>query len=143
MPTDTLLLVYAMLSAYCLAGCLMEHFAVFSGWSAVGSGQVSTVQRIQGHGSGIVYVLPKLALTVLLIVLLVATPSGVPGWPLWASLVALSLSWISSATVQIPTQLHIRRTADRQAILRLRRTDWIRVLTMAAHVTFAAIAVSA
>ena len=143
MPTDTPLLVYAMLSAYCLAGCLMEHFAVFSGWPAVGSGQLSTVQRIQGHGSGIVYVLPKLALTVLPIVLLAATPAGVPAWSLWASLIALTISWLSSAIIQIPLQLHIRRTADPQAVKRLQRTDWIRVLAMVAHVTFATIAVAA
>jgi hypothetical protein len=31
LSTETWLLVYGMLSAYCLAGCLMEHFAVFSG----------------------------------------------------------------------------------------------------------------
>jgi hypothetical protein len=140
---STWLLIYAMLSAYCLAGCLMEHFAVFSGWTAVGSAEFSTVQRNQGHGSGIVFVVPKLVLTVVVIILLVTAPAGVPVWLWWASAAALAVSWFSSAVIQIPIQLHIRRTADRQAMRRLQNTDWIRLLAMVAHVTFATLAVTA
>ena len=68
-----------MLSAY----CLMEHFAVFSGWRLVGAGEFKAVQTTQGHGSGIVYVVPKTLLTALVVVLLVRAPDGLPAWPLW------------------------------------------------------------
>ena len=98
MSTDTWLLVYGMLSAYCLAGCLMEHFAVFSGWSAIGSEQFRTVQTAQGHGSGIVYVIPKFALTAVMIVLLVVSPEGIPSWPLWGGLAALAIGWAISSS---------------------------------------------
>ena len=136
---STWLLIYGMLSAYCLAGCLMEHFAVFAGWPAVGSGEFRSVQTAQGHGSGIVYVVPKVALTVLVIVLLVVRPDGVPWWPLGAGLAALTASWISFVVIQLPLQLHIRRTAERRAIVRLLHSDWIRVTAMAAHFGFAVV----
>lgn len=134
--------VYGMLAAYCLAGCLMEHFAVFAGWGAVGSEQVRSVQTTQGHGSAIVYVVPKAALTALVVVLLVTAPDGILRWPLWAGLAALAASWTSFVLIQLPLQLRIRQTADRQAIRRLLHSDWIRVVAMAAHFGFAVIAVS-
>lgn len=68
----------------------------------------------------------------MVITLLAGTPS-IPAWPLWGSLVALATSWVSFFVIQLPIQLHIRRTADQDAISRLRRTDWIRVLAMIVH----------
>ena len=136
------LLIYGMVSAYCLAGCLMEHFAVFSGWPVVGSREFRAVQTAQGHGSGIVYVVPKVALTVLVIVLLVVAPDGVPGWPLRAGLAALTASWISFVLIQLPIQLHIRQTAEPRAIRRLLHSDWIRVAAMVAHFGFAVVALA-
>jgi hypothetical protein len=138
-----MVVAYGMLSAYCLAGCLMEHFAVFSGWGAVGSGQVRAVQTTQGHGSAIVYVVPKTALTILVAVLLVTTPDDLLRWPLAAGLAALTASWISFVLIQLPLQLRIRRTADHQAIRRLLHSDWIRVIAMTAHFGFAVVAISA
>ncbi|MEV4054801.1 hypothetical protein AB0J55_26690 [Amycolatopsis sp. NPDC049688] len=135
--------IYGMLSAYCLAGCLMEHFAVFSGWAAVGPGEFRRVQTSQGHGSGIVYVVPKTLLTALVAVMLAAAPDSVPRWPLWAGLAALGASWLSFAVVQLPIQLYLRRTADRAAIARLVRTDWFRVAMMVAHFGFAVTVVAA
>jgi hypothetical protein len=143
LSTETWLLLYGMLSAYCLAGCLMEHFAVFSGWPAVGSAEFRAVQTSQGHGSGIVYVVPKTLLTALVVVLLAGAPDGIPSWPVWASLAALSASWVSFAVIQLPIQLNIRQTADRAAIARLSRTDWIRVAAMAAHFGFVLVTLAA
>ncbi|EOD66315.1 hypothetical protein [Amycolatopsis vancoresmycina] len=143
MSTASWLLGYGMLSAYCLAGCLMEHFAVFSGWAAVGPGEFRRVQTSQGHGSGIVYVVPKTLLTALVVVMLAAAPEAIPSWPLWAGLAALGASWLSFAVVQLPIQLHIRETADGAAIARLVRTDWFRVGMMAAHFGFAVTAIAA
>jgi hypothetical protein len=138
---STWLIVYWMLSAYCLAGCLMEHFAVFSGWKAVGAGQFQAVQTAQGHGSGVVYVIPKTLLTVMVITLLAGTPP-IPAWPLWGSIAALATSWVSFFVIQLPIQLLIRRTADQNAISRLHRTDWIRVLAMIVHFGFVIVTIS-
>jgi hypothetical protein len=141
LSAETWLLVYGMLSAYCLAGCLMEHFAVFSGWSAISPEQFRAVQTAQGHGSGIVYVIPKFVLTAVLIALLVVAPDGIPSWPLWAALAALTVWWAVSALVEVPLQLRLRRTADRRGFERLLRTDWIRVAAMVAHFGFVVIVV--
>ncbi|WP_433174862.1 hypothetical protein [Actinoallomurus sp. CA-150999] len=142
MSTETWLLVYGMFSAYCLAGCLMEHFAVFSGWRAVGAEEFRAVQTAQGHGSGAVYVIPKFALTALVIVLLIVAPDGMPSWALWAGLAALTVSWAVSAFVDVPLQLRLRQTADRGGIERLLHTDWIRVTAMAAHFGFAIVVIA-
>lgn len=142
MSTDTWVLLYGMFSAYCLAGCLMEHFAVFSGWPAVGSAEFKSVQTAQGHGSGIVYVIPKIVLTALVIAILVAAPDGLPRWPVWAALAALTAGWVSAAAIQVPIQLRIRHSADRREIARLLRTDWIRVTAMVVHFGFAVIAIA-
>lgn len=131
-----------MLSAYCLAGCLMEHFAVFSGWAAVGPAQFKSVQTAQGHGSGIVYVVPKLVLTALVIYLLADAPDGLVHWPLWAGLSALTVSWVSAAAIQIPIQLRIRQSADRRELAKLLRTDWIRVTAMVTHLGFAIVTIA-
>jgi hypothetical protein len=131
-----------MLSAYCLAGCLMEHFAVFSGWAAVGPEQFRAVQTTQGHGSGAVYVTAKCVLTALVAVLLVVAPDGIPSWPLWAGLTALTVSWVSFVIIQLPIQLRIRQTADRRDIQRLSHTDWIRVAAMVAHFGFVIVVVA-
>lgn len=141
MSAETWLMIYGMLSAYCLAGCLMEHFAVFSGWPAVGSAQFGSVQRAQGHGSGFVYVVPKTVLTAFVVLLLVEAPDDILSWPVWAGLAALTVSWISAAAIQVPIQLRIRRNADRAAIERLLRTDWIRVAAMAVHFGFAVVVI--
>ncbi|MET8998450.1 hypothetical protein [Amycolatopsis sp. NPDC004169] len=60
----------------------------------------------------------------------------------WGGLVALGASWLSFAVIQLPIQLHIRETAERPAIVRLVRTDWIRVLAMVAHFAFAVVAIA-
>ncbi|MFG1603104.1 hypothetical protein [Actinoplanes sp. NPDC049265] len=137
-----MLLTYALLSAYCLAACLMEHFAVFAGWPAVGAAEFGAVQRAQGRGSGVIYVIPKTILTVVLVMVLVAQPAGVTPLLLWAALAALAASWISSLTIQIPMHAYVRRTADAQAIRRLLRIDWIRLVAMLAHGAFALAAVT-
>lgn len=49
------------------------------------------------------------------------------------SLAMLAISWASSFLVQIPLQLRIGTERDKNLVRRLVMTDWVRVLTMAAH----------
>ena len=140
MSSESWLFVYGMLSAYCLAASLMEHFAVFSGWAAVGPARFQAVQTAQGHGSGVVHVLPQGALTALVIVLLAVAPDGIPGWVLWAAL-ALAVWW-SGFALQLPIQLRLREAADPAAIERLLRTNGIRIAATAAQFGFVIVAVA-
>lgn len=141
MSTESWLFGYGMLSAYCLAASLMEHFAVFSGWAAVDPARFQAVQTAQGHGSGVVHVLPQGALTALVIVLLAVAPDGIPVWVLWATLAALAVWW-SGFALQLPIQLRLRETADPAAIERLLRTNGIRIAATAAQFGFVAVAVA-
>ena len=115
----------------------MEHFAVFPGWLVVSTADLPVVQTAQGYGSFAIYVLPKTGLTFLLIYLWAfsAEPMTAP-FPtasLRFSLAMMAISWISSFVVQIPLQLRIREESDKSLVRRLIRTDWVRVLSMAAH----------
>jgi hypothetical protein len=80
-------------------------------------------------------------LTAFVVLLLSKAPGGILSWPVRAGLAALTVSWVSSAAIQVPIQLRIRRNADRAAIERLLRTDWIRVAAMTVHFGFAVVVI--
>jgi glucan phosphoethanolaminetransferase (alkaline phosphatase superfamily) len=127
------LFVYGLLSSYCLAGCLSEHFAIMPGWRYVGAGEFHEVHVAQGNGLGFVYVIAKIALTVLIGALLFIAPSTIPRELLWVSAGLLVVSWASSFVLQFPIQTRIRDHKTTALIDRLYRTDWIRVAAMAGH----------
>jgi len=115
----------------------MEHFAVFPGWLLVSPADIAVVQTRQGYGSLMIYVVPKSVLTIFLIYIWASTTESttapVPTLSLYFSLAMMAISWISSFVVQIPLQLRIREEKDKGLVRTLIRTDWVRVLSMAAH----------
>lgn len=118
------------LSSYCLAGSLMEHFAIYPGWLALSSSQsLITVYKAQSLGTSTIFIGPKLGLTGLIIVKLFNSPSLTA----WISLALLLLSWVTFFIVQIPLQIRIMEIGDREAIERLIASDWVRVLAMGAN----------
>ena len=133
MSTTAWLFVYTAISFYCLAGSLMEHFAVDSGWSSVGEAEFRSVHIAQGTGILHVYIWAKIALTLLIAVLLFLQPEGVPVGLLWWSLAMLTISWAASFLVAMPIQAKIRKHKDLALIRRLIQADLVRVLTMAGH----------
>ena len=133
MSATEMVIVYGLLSSYCLAGCLMEHFAVMPGWRYVGEKEFTAVHIAQGNGLGYVYVLPKIALTVLIATLLVLRPATMPAGLLWASAVLLAISWLVSFVIQFPIQAAIRKQKTLALVNRLYRVDGIRVAAMAGH----------
>jgi len=120
---------YAMLSSYCLAGCLMEHFALYPGWLLTSPETLATIHTAQSPGITIIYVLPKLSLTLSIIVQVLNSPTLTN----YFSMAMLTISWISTVTIQIPLQQRIRKRGDREAVKGLIATDWVRVLTMSAN----------
>jgi hypothetical protein len=90
---------------------LMEHSAVISGWSAVDASSFPAVHKAQGNGVGLIYVLPKIALTIYAIVLLAVQPAHVSTSLLVASLIALAASWATTGLHQLPIQNSIRADA--------------------------------
>src|SRR6476661_3414926 len=127
------LFLYGLLSSYCLAGCLTEHFAIIRGWLYVAEEEFHDVHVAQGNGFGYVYVLPKIALTVLIGALLFVRPANMPLGYLWAGAGLLAVSWLSSFVLQFPIQRKIRQHKTSALAMRLYRTDTIRVVTMAIH----------
>jgi len=73
------LTIYTILSSYCLAGCLIEHFAVFPGWLLVSPTYIGVVQIRQGYGSLMIYVVPKSILIIFLIYIWASTTNNRAG----------------------------------------------------------------
>lgn len=134
--------VYTAISFYCLAGSLLEHFGLFAGWPYVPESDFRKVRTVQGMGSLFIYVVPKLLLTVLVLVLLVLGLTGVNRTLLWVSLIMLTISWVSSAFIQIPLQLRLQRAKDPVLMARLIRTNWIRNVAMIVHCVAVCLTVS-
>ena len=72
-------------------------------------------------------------LTIMIVVLLVIHPSGVPIVLFWVSLILLAVSWAVSFLVEIPTQRRIRQSKSLTLIRRLITFDWIRVGAVVFH----------
>ena len=130
MEISPFMLIYAMLTSYNLAGCLMEHFALFYAWTLIPANQSSALQHVQ-YRSGLralyVYVIPKTMLTICTFALVRSHPR------LWWSVLCLGVSWVSSFLVQVPLQLKVRETGDRAALVRLLKTTWVRTAAMVGH----------
>lgn len=126
-------LIYALLSAYCLAGCLMEHLTLFCAWSfATNANDLARMQVATGTRAGIIYVLPKAIVTMLTIWFAF---SGTPIAGVWFSVVSLGITWVSSFLVQVRMQLRLKASQgkDRAALERLLNTTWVRTAGMVGH----------
>ena len=135
MKISAIHLCYVLLSAYCLAGCLIEHFALFYAWSfATNATDLARMQRHSGTRIAWLYVLPKAILTAAVLYLAVnATIYPVAG--VWWSVAFHTLSWTSAGLIQVPAQLKLRASAgrDREALQRLLDTTWVRSAAMVGH----------
>ena len=106
----------------------MEHFTLFYSWTLTSNNRdLQLIQYRTGVRAAWIYVLPKTIVTLLTIPLLRQETL------LWASLLFLAVSWLSSFVVQIPLQLKVRESADRVALGRLVRTTWVRTVAMMGH----------
>lgn len=125
------LLILGLFSAYCLAGCLMEHFTIFHSWTLITRDfDLLNVQWQVGMRTFYVYIIPKVIITLMPIPLVREQPL------LWWALANMAISWISSFLVQIPLQLKVRENkekADRVALQKLVRSTWVRTITMVGH----------
>ena len=126
-------LLYALLTSYCLAGCLMEHLALFHAWTfATNARDLVRMQVSSGTRAGVIYVVPKTILTILAVTLAMRGPH-MPG--IWWSVAFLAVSWISSFAIQVRMQLRIKASQgrDRAALERLVGTTWVRTVAMVGH----------
>ena len=110
---------------------------MISGWSAVDAASFPAVHKAQGNGVAVVYVIPKIALTIFVLVFVALRPAQVSLSLRVASLAALAISWAATAVHQLPVQNRIRKAKDSAAISRLYAVDLVRVAAMIANNVFA------
>ena len=113
MSTLGWMFVYTAISFYVLAAALLEHFGLFRGWPYVPESDFRKVRTVQGMASLFLGVVPKALMTVLIVVLLFLGLAGVSTALLWVSLVVMTISWVSSAFIQVPLQLRLQRGDNR------------------------------
>lgn len=133
MQPETETLLYACISSFCLAGSLMEHFAVFSGWTSVDPKDLAALQAIQGHGALCIYVMPKAVLTIYILTQVLGSSAISSRISLSFSLAMMAISWTISFAILIPLELRIRQLKERSDVRKLITFNRVRVLAMAAH----------
>ena len=85
----------------------------------------------------VVYAIPKITLTVFVLVFVALRPPQVSMSLLVAGLAALAVSWTATGAHQLPIQRRTRKAKDSAAIARLYAVDLVRVAAMIAHNVFA------
>lgn len=121
-------------SSCCLAGCLIENFAIFPGWVLVCTADLAVRRRDRATVGLAIYVT---ILTCFLIYMWAFTTEEMTALVSTAflrfSLAVMAISWISSFVVQIPLQLRIGGEKNKSLVRRLIKADWMRILSMAVH----------
>lgn len=132
MHETTIPTLYAMLSSFCFAGCLMEHFAIAPGWAVISKSGLPTLHKLQSDAIATIYVIPKITLTIWTGVMLFSPPTaGVPSWVVQLGTLMLAISWVISIGLQFPLQRKIR-LGDQKAVGSLVFNNWFRVGCMGA-----------
>lgn len=137
---STTFTTHALLTAYCVSGAMMETFVVFPGWSipSIQGKSLKELQHVNGTATGVVYLLPKIALTIQAAQFWMSPPNtssfaAGPGFGFGFGISMLSISWLSSFLWQVPTQFRIRAGASKEDVAELRRGNYIRLVTMLLH----------
>ena len=85
----------------------VESFVNYSSWHLIGSDEFVAYHQFIGPRVLALFVAPALLGTVFTILMLWARPAVIPLWPVWAAIGVQAISWVSTATIQVPIQLQL------------------------------------
>lgn len=110
---------------YGMGAATVETFVNYPTWRLIGANEFRAYHQALGPLVIRYMVIPLLATTVLTIVLLWFRPAPVPRWAIWLSVLLQLVTWISTATIQIPIQLQLSSDGlSLPLIERLMITSW-------------------
>lgn len=110
---------------YGMGAATVETFVNYPTWRLIGANEFRAYHQAVGPLVIRYMVIPLLITTVLTIFLLWFRPAPIPRWAIWLSVVLQLVTWVSTATVQIPIQLQLSSDGlSLPLIERLMFTSW-------------------
>jgi hypothetical protein len=110
---------------YGMGAATVESFVNYPTWPLIGGNEFRAYHQAVGPLVIRYMVIPMLITTVLTIFLLWFRPAPIPRWAIWLSVVLQLVTWVSTATIQIPIQLQLSSDGlSLPLIERLMFTSW-------------------
>lgn len=106
------------------------HYPLFAG---VGSREFPAYEKRHRALTGWVVVPPMLVEGATAVLLVWFRPYGVPDWTVWSGLALLSVSWLSTAFLQVPCHLLLSNVFSPNVQQRLVSTNWLRTAAWSLH----------
>ena len=102
-----LFLVTFALTFYGMGASFVESFVNYPTWRLIGPGEFLAYHRALGPLIIGYMVIPLVVATILTLLLAWFRPPAIPRWAIWVSVILQLISWISTATIQIPIQVEL------------------------------------
>lgn len=110
---------------YGMGAATVETFVNYPTWPLIGANEFRAYHQALGPLVIRYMVIPMLITTVLTICLLWLRPAPIPRWAIWLSVALQLVTWVSTATIQIPIQLQLSSDGlSLPLIERLMFTSW-------------------
>jgi hypothetical protein len=124
----TVTILFFGLSFYSIGAGMMDSFVLYHSWQFVGENEFAFFHKEAGQRIVLVFVLPMLLLTVLIILSFWHRHVAISRKLLGCSLLFISIGWLSSFVIQIPIQIELDKGKNSALLNQLIVTDWIRVI---------------
>lgn len=115
---------FLLLTFYTAGGGTVESFVNYPTWLLIGEAEFKAYHHALGPRIVFTLVVPLLLSTGFNVLLFWFRPAAIPRWSVWATLLLVLFTWISTALIQIPIQAQLGESGfSRAAIERLIATD--------------------
>lgn len=102
-----LFLVTFALTFYGMGASFVESFVNYPTWRLIGPGEFRAYHQALSPLIIGYMVIPLVVGTILTLLLAWFRPPDIPRWAIWVSVVLQVISWISTATIQVPIQMEL------------------------------------
>ena len=102
-----LFLITFALTFYGMGASFVESFVNYPTWRLIGPGEFLVYRQALSPLVIGYMVIPLVAATILTVLLAWFRPTPIPRWAIWVSIVLQLITWISTATIQIPIQVEL------------------------------------
>lgn len=105
-PVWLFLITFALVF-YGMGASFVESFVNYPTWRLIGAGEFVAYHQALGPLIIAYMVIPVAVATLLTLTLAWFRPAPIPRWAIWVSVILQLISWISTATIQIPIQIEL------------------------------------
>jgi hypothetical protein len=118
------LLAFALVF-YGNGAAFVESLVNYPSWHLIGANDFTAYHRFISPRVIAFLVAPALLGTILTMLLLWVRPAAIPIWSVWVTVLLQVGVWVSTATIQLPIQLHLSAEGFSASLVdRLMETNW-------------------